>query len=110
MTRRLHTVIIVFIQNALIIWFSKKQNTIYEAMFGSEFVALRICKYFIYVLGYKLQMFVFRLKVPEYIFGDNWGVMKNMSILESVLCNKHNAINHHSYFEAVAADILKIGK
>ena len=36
--------------------------------------------------------------------------MKNMIILESVLHKKHNAINYHSVCEAVAADILRIGK
>jgi hypothetical protein len=50
-TQCLHTGIFVFtIQNAPIIWFSKKQNTIEEATFGSEFVALRICKEMIMAL------------------------------------------------------------
>ena len=42
--RRSHTGIVIFVQNAPIIWFSKRQNTIELASFGSEFVALRICK------------------------------------------------------------------
>ena len=41
--RRSHTGIIIFVQNAPIIWFSKRQNTVESASFGSEFVALRIC-------------------------------------------------------------------
>ena len=41
-TRRLHTCIIIFVQNAPIIWFSKRQNTVEAATFGSNFVALRI--------------------------------------------------------------------
>ena len=42
--QRLHTGIIIFVQNAPIIWFSKRQNTVESASFGSEFVALQICK------------------------------------------------------------------
>ena len=43
-TRQSHSGIIIFVQNAPIIWFSKRQNTVEAAIFGSEFVALRICK------------------------------------------------------------------
>ena len=39
-TRHLHTGIFIFVQNAPIIWFSKRQNTVEAATFGSEFVAL----------------------------------------------------------------------
>jgi hypothetical protein len=49
-TRCLHSSIFIFIQNAPIIWFSKKQNTVEAATFGSEFVALRICKEMIVAL------------------------------------------------------------
>ena len=53
-TRRSHSGIFIFVQNALIIWFSKRQNTVESATFGSEFVALRICKDLIVALRYKL--------------------------------------------------------
>lgn len=43
-TRRSHTGILIFVQNAPILWFSKKQNTVESSSFGSEFVALRIAK------------------------------------------------------------------
>jgi hypothetical protein len=39
-TRRSHTGIIIFVKNAPIIWFSKRQNLVESATFGSEFVAL----------------------------------------------------------------------
>ena len=55
-TRRSHTGIVIFVQNAPIIWFSKRQNTVESASFGSEFVALRICKDQIVALRYKLRM------------------------------------------------------
>ena len=37
-TRRSHTGIVIFVQNAPIIWFSKRQNTVESASFGSDFV------------------------------------------------------------------------
>ena len=52
--RQSHTGIILYKQNALIVWYSKRQNTVEAAMFGSEFVALRICKEMIVVICYKL--------------------------------------------------------
>ena len=56
-TRRSHTGIIVYVQNAPIIWFSKCQNTVESSSFGSEFVALRTAKDMIGALRYKLRMF-----------------------------------------------------
>jgi hypothetical protein len=119
-----HTGIFIFIQNAPIIWFSKKQNTVEAATFGSEFVALwickemivalhhklRICKEMIMVLHYKLRMFGVPIEGPANVFCDNRGVIKNVSIPESTLMKKHNAINYHAVREAVAAGILRVGK
>jgi hypothetical protein len=39
-TRRSYSGIFIFVQNAPIIWFSKRQNTVEAATFGSEFIAL----------------------------------------------------------------------
>jgi hypothetical protein len=108
--RRSHTGIFIFVQNAPIVWFSKKQNTVEAATFGSEFVALRICKDMIVALRYKLRMFGVSIEGPASFFCDNRGVVKNVSIPESTLMKKHNAINYHAVREAVAAGILRVGK
>ena len=50
----LHTGILIFVQNTLIIWFLKRQNTVKSSTFGSELVANRICKELIVALQYKL--------------------------------------------------------
>jgi hypothetical protein len=109
-TRRSHTGIFIFVQNAPIIWFSKRQNTVEAATFGSEFVALRICKELIVALRYKLRMFGVPIEGPANVFCDNRGVVKNVSVPESTLMKKHNAINYHAVREAVAAGILRVGK
>jgi hypothetical protein len=53
-TRRSLSGIFLFVQNAPIIWFSKRQNTVETATFGSEYVALRISKELIVALRYNL--------------------------------------------------------
>ena len=68
MARRSHTSIIIIIYNELIIWFSKKQNTVKAATFGSKLVAPIICKDFIVVFRYKLWVFVVRLEGPAFFF------------------------------------------
>ena len=65
------------------------------ATFGSKLVVISIYKDFIVALRYKLHMFGVRLGVPAYVFCDNSGVVMNMSIPESVLHKKHNAINYN---------------
>ena len=109
-TRRSHTGILIYVQNAPIIWFSKRQNTVESSSFGSEFVALRIAKEMLVALRYKLRMFGVPLEGPCNVFCDNSGVVKNTSIPESTLMKKHNAINYHAIREAVAAGIIRVGK
>jgi hypothetical protein len=103
-TRRLHTGIIIYVQNAPILWYSKRQNTVEAATFGSEMVALRICKELIVAIHYKLRMFGVEVDGPANVFCDNRGIP------ESTLMKKHNAIDYHVVREAVAAGILRVGK
>ena len=109
-TMHSNTGIIMFIQNKLIIWFLKKNNTVKEDTLGSKLVALRIYKELIVVLRSKLRMFGVRLEGPEYFFCDNGGVVKNMIIQESVLPKKHNVINYHLVRDAVVQIFYKLGK
>jgi hypothetical protein len=109
-TRHSHTGIIIYVQNALILWYSKRQNTVEAATFGSEMVALQICKELIVAIWYKLRMFGVEVDGPANVFCDNHGFVKNVSILESTFMKKHNAINYHVVREAVAAGIFRVGK
>ena len=109
-TWRSHSGFIIFVKNAPIIWFSKRQNTVEAATFWSEFVALRICKELIFALRYKLRMFGVPLDGPADVFCDNCGVVINTSKPESTLQNNHNTISYHSVREAAATGILRVGK
>ena len=56
--RRSHSVIIIYVNNAPIIWYSKRQNTVEDSSCVSESVALRIDTEMIEDLRYKLRCFV----------------------------------------------------
>ena len=81
-----------------------------SSTFGSEFVAMRIAKDMAIALRYKLRMFGIPINGAADVFCDNQGVVKNMSLPESVLSKKHNAINYHAVQEAVAAGIMRVAK
>ena len=56
-SRRSHTGILIYINQAPIIWNSKRQNTVEASSFGSENIALRICTEMVEALRYKLRCF-----------------------------------------------------
>ena len=78
-THQSHSGIIIFVQNAPIIWFSERQNTVEAATFGSEFVALRVGEELIVALRYKLRMFGFPFDGPVDVFCENRGLVMNAS-------------------------------
>ena len=106
---RSHSGIIIYVNNAPIICYSKRQNTVEASSFGSEFVALRILIGMIEALRYKLRCFVIPVEGPAEVFCDNMSVVKNLSIPTSVLNKRHNAICYHMVREAQAAGILQVG-
>ena len=109
-TRRSHSDVLIFVTNAPIIWFSKKQNTVESSTFGSEFVALRIARDLIVALRYKMRMFGVPLDGPTDGMCDNQGVVNNASLPQSTLGKKHNTVNYHVVHEAAAARVLRVGK
>ncbi len=54
LTRRSHSGVLIFLNKAPIIWYSKHQNTLESSTFGSEFVAMQIATNLIILLCYKL--------------------------------------------------------
>jgi hypothetical protein len=109
-TRHSQTGILLFLYRALIIWYSKRQNTVETSTFGSAFVAMRIVVELIETLRYKLWMFGIPLDGPTYMFCDNEVVTKNATIPESTLKKKHNLIAYHWTKEAVAAKTTHVVK
>ena len=109
LNRRSHSGIIIYINNAPIVWYSKRQNTVESSSFGSEFVALRIATEMIEALRYKLRTFGIRLEGPTEVFCDNKSVVTNSSVPSSVLNKRHNAICYHRVREAQASNTLRVG-
>ncbi len=108
-TRRSHTGFIIYLNNAPIDWYSKKQNTVESSTFGSEFVAMRIAVERVRALRYKLRMFGIPIECPTNILGDNESVVNAASKVEGKLNKKHNAICYHAVREACAAGWVRVG-
>jgi hypothetical protein len=107
-TRRSHTGIIIFVNRAPIIWYSKQQNTIETSTFGSEFIAAQIAVDLIESLHYKLWMFGIPIDGPANMYCDNDSVCSNSTKPKSTLKKKHNTIAYHQVREAVAAGTIRV--
>jgi hypothetical protein len=103
-TCRSRTGIIIFLNNAPIVWYTKKQNTVETSSFGSEFVALKVATEMLRGLQYKLRMMGIPIAGPSYIYCDNNSVVINSSRPASTLKKKSNSIAYHCVRESVAAD------
>ena len=106
--RRSHTGVLLYVNNSLIVWYSKRQNTVESSSFGSEFVALRIATELNEALRYKLRMFGVPVEGPTTVYCDNKSVVTNATIPTSVLSKRHNAICYHKVREAQAAGIIHV--
>ncbi len=109
-TRRSQTGILIFLNRAPILWYSKKQNTVETSTFGSEFVAMKIATELIESLRYKLRMMGVPINGPANVFCDNDAIVTNSTIPTSTLKQKHNAIAYHKVREAVAPGTIRIAK
>jgi hypothetical protein len=100
--RRSRTGFILYINNAPIIWYSKRQGTVESSVFGAEFVAMRTGMEAGRALRYKLRMMGIPIEEPLYCYGDNMSVIFNTQRPESTLKKKSNSICYHFCREAVA--------
>ncbi len=100
--RRSRTGFILYLNNAPISWYSKKQGTIETSVFGAEFVAMRTGLEAGRALRYKLRMMGIPIEEPIYCHGDNMSVIHNTQRPESMLKKKSNSICYHFCREMVA--------
>ena len=80
-----HSGILIYVNNAPIIWYSKRQNTVQSSSFSSEYIALRIITEMVEVQRYKLCCFGIPIDGPAEIYCDNQSVVTNSSVPSSVL-------------------------
>ena len=106
---RSHSGILIYVNNALINFYIKRQNTVEKSSFGSEFVALIIATEIVEVFRYKLITFGVNLEVPAEVYFDNNSVVTNSSIPAPVLNKRHNSICYHIVRESQASGTLRVG-
>ncbi len=109
-TRRSQTGLLIFMNRAPIIWYSKRQNTVETSTFGSEFTAMKIGVELIEALRYKLRMFGVPIDGSTNVFCNNESVYKSTVMPESVLKKKHHSIAYHRCREAVADETIRVAK
>ena len=103
-TRRSRTGFLVYVNSALVYWFSKKQTGIKSSSYGSEFTVMKRCIEYLRGLVYKLRMMGIPCEGPVYIDADNQFVLANTTIPDSTLKRKSQSIAYHMVREGVARD------
>jgi hypothetical protein len=101
-TRRSRNWLVIYLNMAPIVWFSKRKPTVESSVFGAEFFAMKNWIETCRVLRYKLRMMGVALSGPTYVYGDNRSVVHNTQQPESVLKKKSNSIFYHAIRESTA--------
>ena len=109
-TRRSHTGIIIIVNRAPILWYSKRQNTVESSTFGSEFLAMKQAVDMVEGLRYKLRMMGVAVDGATSMFCDNEAVVNSAINPESTLKKRHNAISYHRVREAIAGGWARVTK
>lgn len=109
LTRRSRTGYIMFLNSAVMNWYSKKQGSVEGATFGSEFMAMKTAAEVNRGFRYKLRMMGIPIDGPSYLYGDNMSVLHNTTNPESTLKKKNNSIAFHMVRESVAMDEMRTG-
>jgi hypothetical protein len=108
-TRHSHTGVIIYVNCAPILWYSKRQNMVESSTFSSEFIALKTAIELLESLRYKLRMFGAPIDNSTIAFCDNKAVVQNATHPESTLKKKNVSIAYHRCREAQAAVYIHVG-
>ena len=95
-----------FINQTPVSWYSRKQETVETATYGSEFVAAR--KAIQQIMGLRLTLRYLGVPIhgSTYLFGDNESVVKSGSIPDSRLAKRHLGLSYHFTREAIASEMV----
>jgi hypothetical protein len=104
------TWIIIFVNGAAILWYSKRQAKVETSTYGSESTVLRIAIEKVEGLRYKLRMMGLPMDGPASGLCDNQRVVLNSTIPSSTLKKKHNAVNYHKCRESIANGAVRVTK
>ena len=101
------TVILHFIKQAPIYWYSKKQATVETVTYGSEFVAGSTCVEQLIDIRTTLRYLGVPIMGPSHMFGDNESVVNSSKNMYAKLHKRHNALSFHRVRESIAARICR---
>ncbi len=100
--RRSQSGFLIYLNTALIPWYSKRKSTIETCKFGAEFVAMKTGVEALHGIHYKLHMMGIPIDGATNIYGDSMSVINYTSKPESVLKKKNNTVCYHTVRESVA--------
>ena len=103
-TRRLQTGFLIYLNNALIYWTSKKKTTVETSSFGSKFMVMKHATEYVRGLRYKLRSMGVPVDECVYIYGDNKSVLVNSGTPQSQLKKKSNSVAFHHVREGSTLD------
>ena len=87
-------------------WYSKKQNTVETATYGSEFMAARIATEQIMDLRMTMRAMGVPLEGAAWMLGDNQSVVTSSTVPHSTLNKRHNALAFHRVRAAIASGMI----
>ena len=99
----------MYMNTALVWWFSKKQSTVETSDFCTEFVTMKQGIDALRGLMYNLVMMHIPICSPLYIYGDKMSVVHNRSQPESFIRKKSNSVCYHAVCESVAIGESLVG-
>jgi Reverse transcriptase (RNA-dependent DNA polymerase) len=110
MTRKSQTGILIFLNKAPIIWYSKHQTTVESSTYGSESVALKTALELIIGLRLKLRWMGIPIDGPANVYCDNDAVVRATQFPTEQLHKKHNGIAFHYNRFTIASGAARVGR
>jgi len=86
--RRYVSGILIYMNNSVVKWYSKRQNTIETSTYGSELVSYRTIVELLIKMGYCVRILGGPLLCKSWLYGNNQAVILNCSRPESILKKK----------------------
>ena len=95
-----------FVSHTPIDSYSKRQATVENAGYGSEFVASKTATEQIIELRQTLRYLGAPIRTNSYLFGDNRSMVTSSTLLHSTLGKRHNIFAYHRVREAIASNLF----
>jgi hypothetical protein len=106
MTGKSVTGILHLINKTPLEWYSKKQPTVENATYGTEFVAARTCVEQIIDLRTTLRYLGVPIRERSFMFGDNKSVVDSSMQVHAKLHKRHTILSFHRVRESIASGIV----